>query len=1245
MRTKAQHVPPVIAGLVAVAAFTVICPAGGQDTADDEALAGAYESQIRPLLQRYCHDCHTGDEAEAEIDLTAFASMAHVRQQPRVWQKVATMLDSGQMPPPDADQPADAERAQLETWVRAFLTAEARARAGDPGPVVLRRLSNAEYTFTVRDLTGVDTLDPAREFPVDGAAGEGFTNTGNALGMSPSLVRKFLEAAKEIAQHAVLLPDGIRFSPHTTSRDWTDDTLADIRALYSKFTESGGGKKVNLQGLEFDTDQGGRLPLERYLAATLAERDALSHGRKTVAAVADERDLNAKYLGLLWRSLQNDKTKAPSLVLDRIRSQWRGTTAGNLGPLVAEIRDWQTALWKFNVIGHIGREDGPRAWMEPNTPIRPQQEFRLELPKSPAENEFVFYLAAGTAGDGDDGDYVVWKNPRLEGANRPAFALRDAAGLQQRIDEWRHQILSKTDRYLAAAAGATPELDLAELAKKQDLDERVLRAWLDYLAMGPTKPVEVSGHFTEKIAKSGNYDFVKGWGTADTPSIVANSSDQTVNIPGTTPPHSVVGHPSPSLFAAAGWQSPIDGLVAVEARVADAHPGCGNGQEWAVQHRTSRKTGNLWHGKFDAGGQAAMPAETISVRKGDLISFVLGPRDGNHSCDLAEFNLVITEINGGRRVWDLAKDVSDDILASNPHADSHGNEGVWHFYKGPVADALQSENLNQPVSVPAGSLLAQWQSEEDAVRRTALAQRVQALAVGPPPDMENSPDAVLYGQLQALAVNVDHEALFEGVKPDPRFGRHADGKAVDSVDLILKAPHVTEFHVPAELAAGRTLVVTGQLESQLGEEGSVQLQVATTRPDVDDLSPARPLVTVAGSTAHRRVEAAFAEFRDLFPAALCYARIVPIDEVVTLTLFYRQDEPLQRLMLDEQQITQLNRLWDELFFLSQEPLKYQVAFEQIREFATQDRPDLVEVWNPLVKSVNERADAFRERLADTEPAHVAAVVDFAQRAWRRQLTADEGQRLRETYAGLRQNQIPHDEAIRLTLARVLTAPAFLYRLEKSIPGDKPTPVSNEELANRLSYFLWSSLPDDELRCTAENGELSHEPVLLEQTRRMLQDPRTRRLAIQFACQWLHIRDFDQNDEKNEKLYPQFATLRGEMYEESVRFFEDMFRHDGSVLDLLDADHTFLNESLARHYGIDGVAGTEWRKVNGMRAKGRGGVLGMATVLASLSGASRTSPILRGNWVSETLLGERLPRPPANVPQLPDAVPNGLTAHS
>jgi hypothetical protein len=159
---------------------------------------------------------------------------------------------------------------------------------------------------------------------------------------------------------------------------------------------------------------------------------------------------------------------------------------------------------------------------------------------------------------------------------------------------------------------------------------------------------------------------------------------------------------------------------------------------------------------------------------------------------------------------------------------------------------------------------------------------------------------------------------------------------------------------------------------------------------------------------------------------------------------------------------------------------------------------------------------------------------------------------------------------------------------------------------------------------------------------MLADARIRRMAVEFGCQWLHVRDFDQLDEKSEQAFPEFAGLRGDMYEETIRFFEDLLRSDGSVLSLLDADHTFVNERLAAFYGIPGIEGAEWRKVEGVKSHARGGILAMASTLAKQSGASRTSPILRGNWVSEFLLGDRLPKPPKGVPVLPETTPAGMT---
>lgn len=1214
-----------------------------ETTASFADLDTTYQQQIQPLLKQFCLDCHSSDLKEGELDLERFSSLAEVRRDPKAWLKVTEMLDQGEMPPKDSEPLSDAQHKQLRTWIESYLNAEALANAGDPGPVILRRLSNAEYNYTIRDLTGVDSLNPTREFPVDGAAGEGFTNAGSAQAMSPALVQKYLDAGKSVADHLVLLPDGITFSSYTTQRDQSDELVAAIRRFYDQYTVST-DMYVEVGGTGQVSNRGGGIPFAQYFAATLEAREELKSGRKTVAEIAKQRSLNEKYLGLLWTALTAEETAASPL-MRQLQQQWQSAKPGETERLLAEIKSAQDVLWKFNSVGHIGRDGAPVAWMEAASPITSRREFNLQLSQK-SNADVTLHLAASDAGDGPENDLVVWENPRLVGPRGPDILLRDLEGLKQRIQQIRRESLARSSQYLAAVAELSqqkhvPDQTLSQFTAEHDLDADALQLWRNYLAPPDSEPVQVEGHITEKQS-NGTYPFISGWGIPATPVVLGNSSDQQVRIPGISRPHSIVLHPSPTLFIAAGWQSPISGNVRIEARLSDAHPECGNGQEFYLQHRTSNKVGNLWQGEFATGGSAKMPAQTISVRQGELVTFVLGPRAGNHTCDLTEIHLTISELDGKERIWDLAKDCSGNLQAANPHADSFGNEKVWHFYQGPMT----AVNREAPglVSVPAGSLLSLWQQETDLTKRAELAKQVQALATGAPPSDKSSADGLLYQQLQRLAFAPRNlEELLNDLPADDRFGKHASGEQIKSSDLIVQAPMVSMFVIPAELIEGRTFVTTGRLDALAGKEGSVKLEVSTQAIDPESLPLANPVVVNDDTAARQRVEAAFAQFRNLFPAALCYAKIVPVDEVVTLTLYYRQDDQLQRLMLNEEQCRELDRLWDELFYVAQEPLKYQVAFEQIREFATQDRPDLVKVWDPLFGQVNDRADAFRKRLKQTEPVHLEAVLEFAERAWRRPLSNEESTSLRDLYQRLRAAEISHEESMRLTLARVLTSPAFLYRLEKSPADAEIHPVTDFELASRLSYFLWSSLPDAQLRQVAATGQLHDDETLLSETHRMLQSPHTRRLAIQFSCQWLHIREFDQSVEKNEQLYPEFSGLRDDMYEESILFFEDLFRNDGSILNILNADYTFANPALAAHYGFPGVNGEDWQRIDSVKTQGRGGILGMATVLASQSGTSRTSPILRGNWVYETLLGEHLPKPPANVPQLPDEAPQGLSA--
>ena len=1250
-----------------------------------------FRREIRPLLRTYCLDCHSTEKAKGDLDLERITSLAEILKQPKVWQTVVEQLSLGEMPPKTKPQPSPAQRARLIAWVNTTLDRAARTRAGDPGPVVLRRLSNAEYKYTIRDLTGVESLDPGKEFPADSASGEGFMNVGNSLVMSPALLTKYLDAAKDIANHAVLLPTGIGFSPSTSPRDWTEEKLAAIRAFYGRFTENGGGTAVNLQGIKFDIKDGGVLPLQQYLEATLdlralglrgqAQRDpvlpsdregpvkskAPSPLRSTGAVhkLAGERSLSPNYLSILWNALNATNS---SLLLDPIRAQWRTVKPGEAGALVQRISQWQQALWRFTTVGHIGKRDGPKAWQVPVTPLAEARELRLAVPPPESGREVTLYLSVTDAGNGNENDVAVWENPRLVAPGRPDLALRDVRAVVNTLTTQREKILSGASNSLAAAAelnGSPDEVAVTQLAEKHGVEPAVLTAWLHCLGLSVGE-ARIDSHLTQKLEKAETYDFIKGWTGADALSVIANSSDQLVRVPGNMKSHGVAVHPSPSLRVIVGWRSPVTTQLSVEGAVQHAHPECGNGVTWAVELRRGNTRQRLAAGTAQGANEVKFgPLENLAVQPGDVVSLIIGPRDGSHSCDLTAVDLKLTD---GTRIWNLAEDVSPNILAGNPHADRQGNFGIWHFYSEP------DKSGGAETVLPAGSLLAKWQTTTNAAEREQLAGEMQKLllagAVGLAKD---APDAVLFRQLTSLngpllssvlrnigretaqpAANATATASEWGLDP-ALFGNHPNGAKLNAASLCVRAPSVIEVRLPAELVEGCEFVATGSLDRETGAEGSVQVQVLITKPTIgsglvagaakeqggkstwsDGERPVvsdSPIIVRDGSAARKRIEAELDEFRQLFPAALCYTKMVPVDEVVTLTLFYREDDQLRRLMLDDDQAAEIDRLWAELHYVSQDALKLVDAFEQLWQYATQDADP--SAFTPMREPIKQRAEAFKKLLVDTQPAQLDAVLKFADGAYRRPLTVAEQAELRGLYRQLRDEEIPHEQAIRLTLAKVLVGPAFLYRAEKPGPGQKPGPVNDWELATRLSYFLWSSAPDAELREFAAQGNLRKPEILVAQAKRMIRDPRVRRLATEFACAWLHIHDFESFDEKSERHFPTFAALRGSMYEEAIQFFTDAFQNNASLLTFFDANHTFLNQPLAEHYNIPGVTGDNWRRVDGVRAFGRGGILGMGATLAKQSGASRTSPILRGNWVAEVLLGDKLPRPPKDVPQLPE----------
>lgn len=1268
-----------------------------------ESILQGYRTKATAILQKYCSECHGDDLAEAEINFQAIQADSIEKLAPHsdTWQRALEVIETSQMPPQDSPQYSAAEREELMRWIQAFLSYEAQKTAGDPGPVVLRRLSNAQYTYTLRDLTGVASLDPAREFPVDGAAGEGFTNTGNALVMSPALVTKYLDAAKDVARHAVLLPDTIEFSSNTTSADWTNEKLDAIRQFYNRYTsnDSNGGS-VNLQGIVFDTNQGGRLPLKLYLKSLLVNAKEFDAADENVVRWAQQQGLSSKYLLSLRDALSDT---APNIFMEPLRTGWRRAVAGeavtdaDVEQLVQYVSQWQAALFRFTTVGHIGKVGGPKRWLETTAPLKAQANLRFALPPANDKGQIEFSLLTSTAGDQGQKDIARWDNPRLTAAGRRELPLHQLATIAAALMQRREQAVSKVDEYLNAVVevqaarstdSATP-VEPTQLAQQRGLDPELLAAWLNYLGISVAGTVKIENHLTGKLGNVSGYDFVSGYGVNETPIVLANSSENHVRIPGNAWPKKVVVHPSPTLEIAVGWLSPAALKANISGDVTHAHPECGNGVTWRLELRRQQRRQTLAEGVSNGGTPVKFEAPGIDIQTGDALVLLVGPRDGNHSCDLTKVDLTIADSGDANRVWDLGADVSPDIMAGNPHADRMGNANVWHFFTEPLGNAK-----GVGPTIPTGSLLSKWlETQEPELKKTLTAQ-IKELVNGPAPADAASPDGQLRQQLTSLQgallggpLAADSNWLTEFlaspaatnlVLPLPNtvgisihdatndpitFGLGEDGKTLSNY-LVVKAPESILVSLPAELVAGYEFVADVGIDRQAVGEGSVQayvvpghvpppqaLQAGTVKTGTaggtwtDALQPAtvsNPILVDDYGEARSRLNNDLLAFHLLFPPALCYVKIVPVDEVVTLTLFYREDDQLKRLMLSDAEAAELDRLWDQLHYVSRDALKLVDAYAQLMEYATQDADP--SVFEPLRKPIMDQAQKFEQQLLDSQPKHIEAVLQWAELAYRRSLHPDEALELRKFYETLRAEEIPHEEAIGLMLARVFVAPDFLYRLEVPPTGADSGAVSPNELASRLSYFLWSSMPDSTLLELAKSGELVKNEVLMKQAQRMLQDPRGDRLASEFATYWLHIANFDEFDEKSDQFFPTFRELREPMQQETLRFFTHLFRNDGSVLDILGADYTFVNEALAKHYGILGVTGDQWQMVKYPADQQRSGILGQGTVLSSLAGASRTSPILRGNWVSEVLLGEKLPKPPKGVPPLPDDVAGrgGLT---
>ncbi len=437
------------------------------------------------------------------------------------------------------------------------------------------------------------------------------------------------------------------------------------------------------------------------------------------------------------------------------------------------------------------------------------------------------------------------------------------------------------------------------------------------------------------------------------------------------------------------------------------------------------------------------------------------------------------------------------------------------------------------------------------------------------------------------------------------FGKHPQGRPVEPGVLVLAAPQVFTLPLP-ENAVHVHAEVRLDLQSPEAEFATTQWALTTDKPrDVTRIMPGVLTVWKRQTQAANRTMGDFNVMKQAFPD-MFERRLEEVADNLHrrnpgITVYYFSDEQLSQLLgeKDRQQLADMRADW---FYVSRGNL------------GTKESAD----WDRLV------CNDLRE---------------LAARAWRRPLSSEEFQQLDSLYFDGRKKELDRESAAREVIVRVLVSPHFLFKAETlplATSGSGDVQLNAFEVASRLSYFLWASQPDGELRQTAENGSLLKPEVLAAQTQRLLRDPKATALAKEFAGQWLKFSGFDSHNSVDEKKFPEFtAELRADMHRETIEFFAHLIRDDRNVADIIGGDYSFLNERLAQFYGVPGITGGDFREVK-LAQHHRGGLLGMGTLLTKTSRPHRTTPVVRGDYLYQVVLGFSSPPPPPNVPELKEA---------
>lgn len=496
------------------------------------------------------------------------------------------------------------------------------------------------------------------------------------------------------------------------------------------------------------------------------------------------------------------------------------------------------------------------------------------------------------------------------------------------------------------------------------------------------------------------------------------------------------------------------------------------------------------------------------------------------------------------------------------------------------------------------------------------------------------------------------------------FGRTPDGRELPPGDFTTSGN--ASFDVVPPDAQGSFRL---QIQPELGPGENNDAVIRCTISDRPELNKGRPfsaLLARTDSPAYRAWKDGVLAFaadlplsshseanpadKDPIPAPFDNTYNQPErDSFHVKVKYYRNDRFLSEKMLDAPTRRQLEQAWSDLLasfdyhnsFLQFVDSKFGLNLKgrPISKLTAAEIAAMPSEPRKYVVALKTEHDAVRRSQAAGQSGHLDDCLSFAAQAWRRPLTAAEKAGLKGFYGKQRATlKLDHAAAIRALVARILVAPAFLYKFEQpAVSSNGVKPLSGGEIASRLSFFLWSSPPDAELRRAASAGELSQREGLERQVRRMLAGDKARRFATEFFGQWLGFYRFDQFRGIDTTRFPEFtAEVKAAMYDEAVSFFEHIVKRDRPVGEMFTADYTFVNKDLAKFYGINQELkpGAATVMLPGASQFGRGGMLRLGAVHAATSAPLRTSPVKRGDWVLRRVIGTPTPPPPADAGSIP-----------